>query len=250
MKETPEKKSYCPICRGPVEETGKPAWAYCPVHGWVKYGSHDKPETSDLLSKINLKATILAKQAEEKFVDVRRRSPLLRYVVPAIFITVVLGFSVGYFLLRDTLNNGRIVKEIATQSQSNKQPAIQPQARLAGKELVALNEQKEELKENEEIKPPKQTTQKKKESGQTQKPLKQLFAVQAGVFQNPSHAKTLKEMLRKKGYDVTIITLKTEKGATLHKVRVGKFKDRKSAEHVAKKMRTEDGIQQAFVTAE
>ena len=72
VQEEGEKKEnsiYCPICHGPVEETGKPTWAYCSTHGWVKYKTYktyDEKESEDLLSKINLRTKILAKQAEER----------------------------------------------------------------------------------------------------------------------------------------------------------------------------------------
>jgi len=250
MEVTPEKKLYCPICRGPVEETGKPTWAHCPIHGWVKYKSHDEPETSDLFSKINLRATILAKQAEEKIEGIRKKSPLLSYIVPAIFIIVLLGFLVGYFVWIDTSNKSLVVKQTMSQSQKNEHPAIQSQVPVSRKELVSLNEKKEEIKENDEVEQKKRITQKGEEPLQPKKPLKPLFTVQAGVFQNLSHAKTLKEMLHKKGYDVSIVTLKSDKGATLYKVCIGKFRDRKSAVDIAKKIRTKESIQQAFVTVE
>ena len=259
-EETSEKKLYCPICRGPVEETGRPTWAHCPVHGWVKYKSYDEQEDSDLLSKINLRATILAKQAEKKFYDIRNKSPLLGYIVPALFITVIVGFLIGYFVWRGESNKSPMVKEIVTQDRKGVQPTIQPQAHVSPhvspKELVAVNEKKEDTRKVKEVKQDKQTTQNKQvtqkegEPLQPQKPFKPLFTVQAGVFQNLSHATNLKKMLHKKGYDVSMVTLKSDKGVTLYKVRIGKFKDRKSAEDVAKKIRTKEDIQQAFVTVE
>ncbi|HLA00250.1 MAG TPA: hypothetical protein VJZ24_01275, partial [Thermodesulfovibrionales bacterium] len=64
MENEEEKKEdtiYCPICHGPVEETGKPTWAHCPSHGWVKYKSHkshDENESEDLFSKVNLRSSM------------------------------------------------------------------------------------------------------------------------------------------------------------------------------------------------
>ena len=101
MENEEEKKEdtiYCPICHGPVEETGKPTWAHCPSHGWVKYKSHkshEENESEDLFSKVNLKSSMLTKQTEEKIEDVRKKSPLFAYIVPALFVTVLLAFLIG-----------------------------------------------------------------------------------------------------------------------------------------------------------
>ncbi len=231
MEDTTENKLQCPICHGPVEETGKPTWAYCPTHGWVKYKSHDEPRSSDLFGKINLRAAILTKQAEEKIDDIRKKSPLVTYIVPALFITVLLAFLIGYFFWKDTLHKPLEVQqtEVASQkevpSQKNDQTMeTQPRVSASPPVAVALNEKKRD-----------------------KTPSKPVFTVQAGLFQNASNAKNLKKMLHDKGYDAYISTSQTKKGKTVYRVHIGKFSEKKKAESIANKIRKETGIQ-AFVS--
>jgi len=255
MEDAAENKLQCPLCHGPVEETGKPTWAYCPTHGWVKYKSVDEKETEDLLSKINLRASVLAKQAEEKLDGIRKKSPLLSYIVPALFITVLLGFLVGYFFWRDAAHKGLETRRTELPSQKKEQVReIQHQVSLPSNELVALNQEKEDLREKEtekkSLQPQKaqQTKQPVKASKspqveQSTKPSKPVFTVQAGLFQNESNAKNLNKMLHEKGYEASVITSKSKKGETLYRVCIGKFSDRKKAEDIAKKLGKEAGVQ-------
>src|SRR3989304_3614580 len=156
MEETTENKLQCPICHGPVEETGKPTWAYCPTQGWVKYKSHDEPGSSDLFGKINLRAAILTKQAEEKIDDIRKKSPLFAYIVPALFMIVLLAFLIGYFFWRDTSHKLLVAKKTEAENQKqvldqkdDQMMESQSQVSVSPDEpaTVALNEEKEEKKE-------------------------------------------------------------------------------------------------------
>jgi cell division septation protein DedD len=102
---------------------------------------------------------------------------------------------------------------------------------VSPKEAVPLREKTDVEKETKE------------KSIQPQKHSKQIFTVQAGAFRNASHAKTLKTMLTKKGYDAYINTSRSKKGEVLYKVWIGKFSDRKKAETLATKIKTAEGIQ-------
>ena len=267
MEETTENKLQCPICHGPVEETGKPTWAYCPTHGWVKYKSHDEPGSSDLFGKINLRAAILTKQAEEKIDDIRKKSPLFAYIVPALFITVLLAFLIGFFFWRDTSHKTLEVQrtEVAGQkevpSQKNDQMMeTQPRVSASPDEpvAVAINEKKEDKtkraieEKSLQAQKPRESKQVQKitqnlQNRQTTKPTKPVFTVQAGLFQNASNAKNLNKMLHEKGYDASISTSQSKKGKTVYRVHIGKFSEKKKAEDIANKIRKETGVQ-AFVT--
>ena len=73
-----------------------------------------------------------------------------------------------------------------------------------------------------------------------------MFTVQVAAFNNPSYAKSLETMLSKKGYETYIVTLKSKRGK-LHKVRIGKFSDRKKAETLSEEIKKKEGLR-AFVT--
>ena len=273
MENEEEKKEdtiYCPICHGPVEETGKPTWAHCPSHGWVKYKSHkshDENESEDLFSKVNLRSSMLTKQAEEKIEDVRKKSPLFAYIVPALFVTVLLAFLIGYFFWRDTSPKLLVAKKTEVENQkqvlgqkSNQMMESQSQVSVSPDEpaTVALNEEKESQKEKKvegktlqsrttEQTKQLQPLQKTMQNRQATKPSKPVFTVQAGIFQNETNAKNLKKMLHEKGYDASILTSKSKNGGTLFRVCIGQFKDRKKAEYIATKIKNKESMQ-AFVT--
>lgn len=75
--------------------------------------------------------------------------------------------------------------------------------------------------------------------------LKTTFTVQVGAFENVSYARSLKEMLNKKGYRTYI--LHTKKKGNLYKVCIGRFSDRKKAKALAEKIKKKEGYQ-AFIT--
>lgn len=86
----------------------------------------------------------------------------------------------------------------------------------------------------------------KKAEGSTQnekkeRPLKEVFTVQAGAFKDKKEAETLKTKLEKKGYNITIVK-ETGKGGTFFKVRIGVFDTKKEAELFAIKLRKTEGL--------
>lgn len=270
-EEKKENSIYCPICHGPVAETGKPTWAYCSTHGWVKYKSYktyDEKESEDLLSKINLRTTILAKQAEEKIDGIRKKSPLLAYIVPALFVTILLAFLAGNFFWRDTAHKiigtkqTEVVSQKELQVQENVQvPENQPSVSVSPDETVAVNEGREDKKEKEikrvtlqsqtskQIGKPQKTPQTapNRQPAKISKPSKIVFTVQAGLFKSETNAKNLNKNLHEKGFDSSIITSKTQKGETLYRIYIGEFNERKKAEDLAQRVKKESATQ-AFVT--
>jgi len=77
-------------------------------------------------------------------------------------------------------------------------------------------------------------------------PSKPVFTVQVGAFENVSYAKSLKTLLKKKGYHASIIP--TKKKGKLYKVCIEKFSNREKAKTLSEKIRKTEGIQ-AFVTS-
>jgi len=254
MEENTESKMYCPICNGPVEETGKPAWAYCRTHGWVKYKSRYEKESEDLVGKLSSKGEGVTEPGEEEVGFSIRRSPLLRYIVPAVAVTVLLGLLVGYFFWRDTASKN---VEVGTQlpRQKNEQ-SVEPKSQIpvTVKEAAAPNkEEKKEIgaeKKSESRKPrpanqPSQTHRAPQTQG-TRKSPRPAFTVQAGAFRDATRAQSLKTMLHKKGYVTSIVSSKSNGGETLYKVFVGSFKEKKEAENISREIGKKEGIQ-AFV---
>jgi cell division septation protein DedD len=74
-----------------------------------------------------------------------------------------------------------------------------------------------------------------------------IYTVQVGAFRNLINAKALQDRLYKNGYDVSISTVTTENGKTLHKVQAGEFSERKRAEAFSKEIRTLMGLD-VFIT--
>src|SRR4030066_1751700 len=272
MENEEEKKEdtiYCPICHGPVEETGKPTWAHCPSHGWVKYKSAKSHDEKESEGKVTLRSSMLTKQAEEEIEGVRKKSPLFAYIVPALFVTVLLAFLIGYFFWRDTSPKLLVAKKAEVENQkqvlgqkNNQMMESQSQVSVSPDEpaTVALNEEKENKKEKKkEGKPPQpKTTKQHKQLNPLQKTMqnrqptklsKRVFTVQAGIFQNETNAKNLKKMLHEKGYNASILTSKSKNGGTLHRVSLGQFKDRKKAEYIAKEIKNKESMQ-TFVTVQ
>ena len=251
MEQNTESKMYCPICNGPVEETGKPAWAYCRTHGWVKYKSRYEKESEDLLGKLSSKRESMAEPGEDEITFAQRRSPLLKYIVPAVAVTVLLGLLVGYFFWRDTANKN---VQVGTQllGQKNEQ-AVEPQSQIpvtVKEAAVPFKEEKKEIvaeKKSESRKPrlakqPSQTRRAPQTQG-TRKSPKSAFAVQAGAFRDASRAQSLKAMLHKKGYVASIVSSKSNEGEILYKVFVGSFREKKEAENISRDIGKQAGIQ-------
>jgi len=242
MDETTKNNIYCPICHGQLEETGKPDWAYCPTHGWIKYKTLDEQETADLFSKINLKAASLAQQAKKKIGIIKNPSTIIIFIISAIFVSGFLGFIFGYFDWKSPSHESLEIKPLKvpiqkdeTKKEDQSQVSLpneeaQSQVSVLPKEAVPLREKIEEKKETKE------------KSIQTQKPSKPIFTVQAGAFRNASNAKSLKIMLTKKGYDAYITTSRSKK-ELLYKVWVGEFSDREKADTLAAKIKNAEGIQ-------
>jgi cell division septation protein DedD len=252
MEENTQSKMYCPICNGPVEETGKPAWAYCRTHGWVKYKSRYEKESEDLVGKLRSKGESMTEPGDEEITFTERRSPLLRYIVPAVAVTVLLGLVVGYFFWRDTANKKNVQVGTQLPRQENEQ-SVEPRSQIpvAVNEAAAPNkDEKKEMEAEKKLdsrkhrvaKQPSQTRRALQTQG-TKKSPKPVFTVQAGAFRDASRAQSLKAMLHKKGYVASIVSSKSKEGETFYKVFVGSFSEKKEAENISREIGKQEGIQ-------
>lgn len=236
---------YCPICQGKVEKTGKPGWALCPLHGWIKYKTYEEQESEDIFSKINLKTLFLAQQAKDKIGFIRNKSTLVIFIISAIFVTGLLGFILGFFDLKGLLHESPEINPLKALVQKD-EPIKETRSQIP----IPLEKAQSQVSVSTEAIPLIEKTDGNKEtkekSIQPQKPTKPIFTVQAGAFRNASHAKSLKTMLTKKGYNANINTLRSKKGEVLYKVWIGHFSDRGKAETLAAKIKNAESIQ-AFV---
>jgi cell division septation protein DedD len=127
-------------------------------------------------------------------------------------------------------------------TEKTEEPAIQSQTKQPPSQAKSVPEK---VAPSEKTKKVKKET--KKKTPRIQKSSETMFTVQVGVFKNPTYAKSFKTMLSKKGYTTYITTSKSTKEGKLHKVRIGKFTDRKKAESLSEEIKKTEGLQ-AFVT--
>lgn len=127
-------------------------------------------------------------------------------------------------------------------AEKTEEPAIQSQIKQPQSQAKSVPEKVVPLEKTAKIK--KET---RKKSPLIQKSIEPMFTIQVGAFKNPSYAESLKTMLTRKGYNTTITTAKS-KEEELHKVRIGKFSDRKKAESLSEEIKKTEGLQ-AFVTS-
>lgn len=84
------------------------------------------------------------------------------------------------------------------------------------------------------------------DSSRSATPVAGLFAVQVGAFRAKRNADRLKHKLEKH-YDHVTIDEVRRSGATIHRVRVGRFASRKSARNLARRLRNEADIDRPMV---
>lgn len=78
--------------------------------------------------------------------------------------------------------------------------------------------------------------------------VKKLYTVQVGAFKNLLNAKALQDRLDSNGYDVSITTVTTQNGESLHKVQIGELEKLKKAELLAEEIRTLMGLDTYITT--
>jgi cell division septation protein DedD len=127
-------------------------------------------------------------------------------------------------------------------AEKTEEPAIQSQIEQPQSQVKSVPEKVVHPGKTAKIK--KET---RKKSPRIQKSVEPVFTIQVGAFKNHSYAESLKTMLTKKGYNTSIATAKS-KEEELHKVRIGKFSDRKKAQSLSEEIKKTEGLQ-AFVTS-
>jgi cell division septation protein DedD len=198
---------------------------------------HKKDETEALLRIMDEVPETVLKEKEildatspvkQKNID-GHRSIIAGLIISAIFIITVLFISVrNYYVLRDEALERNRTKSMSVQKEK---PAGQIES---GSSAVPKDEAVDTTKDIEE----------EMSSGKVFS--KPVFTVQAGAFNDPYNAKSLKTRLNKKGYHA-FITISSSKERRIYKVLVGKFSNREKAEILSAKIKRVEGLQ-TFVT--
>jgi len=198
----------------------------------------------------------IIKEAIKK-IGVSRNEFIISLIVSSIFVIVIFFSVLKHFVwksptnkisesksLETSLQKEEPIKEIQSQAspQLKKQVLKETTTGHAESSVAALP--KEAVSRGKK-KEPKENRQ--KELLQPLKSSKAVFTVQAGAFSDFSHAKSLKGIFNKKGYNA-YITSSTSIEGKLYKVCIGKFIEREKAKTLSEKIRNSEGIQ-TFVTS-
>jgi cell division protein FtsN len=199
---------------------------------------HKKDETEALLRIVDEYPGTEVLEEKEKLVEnspVKQkkvdghRSIIVGLIISAIFIITVLSLSVrNYYVWRNEANERHQTESLSVQKEK---PAGQLES---GSSVMPKDEAVDTTKDIEE----------EMSSGKVFP--KPVFTVQAGAFNDPYNAKSLKTRLNKKGYHA-FITTSSSKERRIYKVLVGKFSNRGKAEILSAKIKRAEGLQ-TFVT--
>ena len=84
MNKATDRTMYCTICNKQIEKYGKrkedfkkSGWVFCPKHGWIKEGIHDKEMVSEQPVRFSIEEVIEKHGEQEKSLD-RKESEILR----------------------------------------------------------------------------------------------------------------------------------------------------------------------------
>jgi hypothetical protein len=254
---------YCSICNQQIDNYGRrkgdlkrPGWVFCPTHGWIKEGIHDREVVLEGPVRLS-KEKLLDKHLEEikpsspkpdlqkteltmgKRDTPGKRSIVVGLVISAIFIIAVFYFSpLNYSIWKSPMNESpetRSFNLLFKKGESARQ--VQPEISSQPKEDngVSPSEKTDIEKETEP------------ESTQPREYSKQMFTVQVGAFSDAYYAKSLRMRLNRKGYHAYTTISPLEKKGRLYKVWVGKFSNREKAEIISEKIKKTEGLQ-TFVT--
>ncbi|MGC2062744.1 MAG: SPOR domain-containing protein [Thermodesulfovibrionales bacterium] len=75
-----------------------------------------------------------------------------------------------------------------------------------------------------------------------------LYAVQLGAFRNKTEAEKFKAKYSKKGYKIYVEAVKANKNMKIYKLRTGEFREKKDAEILAVKLKTNENLKTFVVT--
>ena len=206
---------------------------------------HKKDETEALLRLVDEYPGTEILEEKEKFVGnspVKQknadghRSIIVGLIISGIFIFTVLFISLrNYYVLRDEALERHRTKSMSVQKE-------EPTGQLGPGKSVMPQENGILSKDEAGDK-----TKKIEEGISSGKVFpKPEFTVQAGAFNDPYNAGSLKTMLNKKGYQA-FITISSSKEKRIYKILVGKFSNREKAEMLSAKIKSAEGLQ-TFVT--
>jgi cell division septation protein DedD len=181
-----------------------------------------------------------------KKVDLREKSSAFvigrGLIIAVILFTSSISFIIGYFVGKNTLEEGPAIRSLQENSKDMKtlpldvtsQQKDQPQD-------IAPSEGGRTQKTTGEINIEAKNTQ------QLQQSPKIMYTVQVGAFKDAPEAESLKVRLDKKGFKAYVIPSESKREGMLYKVWVGEFATKKEAEILSLKIKKTVGLQ-AFVT--
>jgi hypothetical protein len=254
---------YCSICNKRIENYGKrkgdlkkPGWVFCPTHGWIKEGIHDKERVLEESVKLSIEK-LLDKHLEEikpsspkpdlQKTDLTmgkrdipgKRSIIVGLIISAIFIIAVFSFSLlNYSIWKSPMNESPETRSFNLPVQKEES------ARQVQPGISSLPKEENGVSPSEKTDIEKGT---EPESTHSREYSKQMFTVQVGAFSDAYYAKSLRIRLSRKGYYAYTTISPLEKKGRLYKVWVGKFSDRGKAEILSEKIKKTEGLQ-TFVT--
>jgi septal ring-binding cell division protein DamX len=259
------KTGYCSICNKRIENYGRrkedlkrPGWVFCPTHGWIKEGIHDREVGLEEPVRLSIEK-LLDKHLEEikpsspkpdlqktdltmgKRDTPGKRSIIVGLIISAIFIIAVFSFSLlNYSIWKSPMSESPETRSFNLPVQKGESARqVQPEVSSPPKEEngVSPNETTDTDIEKET----------EPESTQPREYSKLMFTVQVGAFSDAYYAKSLRMRLNRKGYHAYTTIAPLEKKGRLYKVWVGKFNNREEAEIVSEKIKKAEGLQ-TFVT--
>lgn len=173
-------------------------------------------------------------------------------IILSVILTSSLSFILGFFVGKSYSPSLQNQISAISQQESNA-----PKNRETEKtEPFVQQQQTQEFRKTGELPKPQEPqqaqqtkeTKETKEAAKTQENSKtRKYTVQAGAFKNAADADSLKTKLEKKGYKASVISSKTKKHETIHKVMIGEFPSRKDAELLSIKIKKAEGLR-TFVT--
>lgn len=164
-------------------------------------------------------------------------------IIAVVLFTSSLGFILGYFVGRTTINETQSIR-IPDDGSKNitKMPteiiSLQetlPQVSITAKKDSPQDKVNESFKENLTV------------NQMYPKPSKVVYTIQIGAFKNFSDAEAFKSKFDKKGFKSFVTDIKLKNSEKLYRVWIGEFHTRKEAEEVSLKLKKNEGLQ-PFIT--
>ncbi len=285
-----DKSTYCTICSKQIEKYGRkkeacknPGWVFCPKHGWIQEGVHDRQIGSEKPIRFFIEEVPEDHDEQEKpfeqeeqrktsFSDKRKqlrgylsttiaenKAIVLSMIVSVISLIIIVILLLGYFVWKSSPKEIREIQSLQLLFQNEDLTTSQAESGVYNAPQASVPVEKSPDNLEFTISPPIQNAVSenstksfgekiKNEVTQVKKPLVPQYTIQIGAFTNFSHAKSLKGRLDKKGYNAYISFSKSSREEGHYKVWIGKFSTKAQADSLAAKIKNTERIQ-TFVTS-